>query len=143
MILIVMAGAIIVYVYSSGMLGSLQGAQPQQGYTDHISLEYYDWTGLTKLDITVRDTGTSVITMVDFFVGNSTWNFRLNPSNSSRVMFGSGCNSPAGQLTIQGVCKVALMNIPAVTRGSGYYVKIVTRTGAIFSYSLIAGSFTS
>jgi flagellin-like protein len=143
MILIVMAGAIIVYVYSSGMLGSLQGAQPQQSYTDHISLEYYDWTKLTTLNITVRNTGTSVLTMVDFFVGNSTWNFNLNPSNSSRVVFGSGCNSPAGQLNPQSVCKIALKNIPTLTRGSGYFVKIITRTGAAFSYTLIAGSFTS
>lgn len=143
LIAIVMAGATILYVYSSGLLGSLQGAQPQTGYTDHVSLEYYDWTKLTNLTITVRNTGTSVLTMVDFFVGNSTWNFNLNPSNSTRVRFGSGCNSPEGQLNPQGVCQIALQYIPTLTQGSGYVVKVITRTGAAFSYTLVAGSFTS
>ena len=143
LVAIVMAGATILWVYSSGLLGSLQGAQPQTGYTDHVSLEYYDWTKMTSMNITVRNTGTSVLTMVDFFVGNSTWNFHLDPTNSSRVVFGSGCNSPAGQLNPQGVCKITLKNIPTLTRGSGYVVKIITRTGAAFSYTLIAGSFTS
>ena len=96
LVAIVMAGATILWVYSSGLLGSLQGAQPQTGYTDHVSLEYYDWTKMTSMNITVRNTGTSVLTMVDFFVGNSTWNFHLDPTDSSRVVFGSGCNSPAG-----------------------------------------------
>ena len=63
MVMIVMAGAIIVYVYSSGMLGSLQGAQPQQGqYTNQIALEYYDWTRtlsptLQTLKLTLRNVG--------------------------------------------------------------------------------------
>ena len=142
LISIVMAGAVILYVYSSGLLGSLQGAQPQTGYTDHVSLEYYDWTKMTSLNITVRNTGSSILTMVDFFVGNSTWNFNLNPSNSTRVALGSGCNSPAGQLNPQGSCRITLKNLPTLTRGSGYVIKIITRTGATFTYTLIAGSFT-
>lgn len=141
-ITIAIAGGIIVYVYSSGIFGSLQGAQPQQSYTDHISLEYYDWTKMTSLDITVRNTGTSVLTIVDFFVGNSTWNMRVDPAGPS-VVFGAGCSSPKGQLNPQGVCKITLTNIPTLTRSSGYALKIITRTGAAFTYTLIPGSFTS
>ena len=45
LISIVVAATFIIWVYSSNLLGSLQGAQPQTGqYSNQITLEYYDWT---------------------------------------------------------------------------------------------------
>jgi len=137
---IVIAGSLIVYVYSSGLLGSLQGAQPQTSYTDQVTLEYYDWTNLGFINLTVRNTGSAVVTLDDFFVGNSTWIMQI-PSSS--VVFYTGCESPPGQLTVQASCKIDLKNLTGITRGVAYTVKIVTAKGAILRYSLIAGSLTT
>jgi len=45
LISIVVAATFIIWVYSSNLLGSLQGAQPPTGqYSNQLTLEYYDWT---------------------------------------------------------------------------------------------------
>lgn len=140
MISIVIAGTLIFYVYSSGLFGSLQGAQPQTSYTDQVALEYYDWSKLTIIDITLRNTGSSVVTFADFFVGNSTSSMKI-PSGS--VMFGSGCDSPAGVLSVQKSCKITLNDLSGITRGTAYTLKVVTLKGAVLGYPVIAGSLSS
>jgi len=139
MILIVIAATTIFYVYSMGLFGSLQGAQPQQPYTAHIALEYYDWTTLNTLRITLRNTGTEPVNFANFYVGNETWIMQI-PSGS--ITYDSGCNSPAGALSVRTACRVTLSNIATVTMGTAYTLKAVTMKGAIFRYNCIAGSAT-
>ncbi|MGA2460029.1 MAG: archaellin/type IV pilin N-terminal domain-containing protein [Candidatus Bathyarchaeia archaeon] len=84
LILITVAGATILYVYSSGLLGSLQGAQPQKPYSQMISVEYYDWSSTTAagvatnsqcydktlhtLCLNLRNVGSGVAVLSEFFV---------------------------------------------------------------------------
>ncbi len=132
MILITVAGAIMVYVYASGILGTLQGAQPQQPYAAQITLEYYDWTNPTKLIMWVRNVGSSVINLE-----GSDWLI-----NGVMQMRSGTCSdlSTFSSLLPQGSCKVTITTgQPAITSGVAYTVKIATPSGSVFSYSCVAG----
>jgi len=145
LILITIAGGIIVYVYSSGMLGSLQGAQPQQQYVNKISLEYYNWTSkvsptLQIVKIILRNVGSGRGTLAAFYVGNSTASIAVNLNST----LGSTCTT-ANPLNPQVSC-LAVLSIPIsfkVTPNTAYTVKVVTKDGAIFPFSCIAGQSTS
>ena len=132
--LAVMAG-IIVYVYSSGLIGPLQGARPQQPYSEQISLDYYAWNlGSTSgnLSLTIRNTGSKQITLADFFLAS-------NPIVSS---FGSGC--ALGVLNVNSAppfCSVTLTYSGlSFSQGVSYNLRIVTESGAIFDFACIAGA---
>ena len=139
MVMIVMAGAIIVYVYSSGMLGSLQGAQPQQGqYTNQIALEYYDWTNLQRLNLILRNVGSGRGTIAAFYISSTTSYVAININNTST------CKTTTALLP-QTTCNATLF-IPisfSISQGISYTVKVATRDGAVFSYTCIAGQTSS
>jgi flagellin-like protein len=143
MILIVITGSIIVYVYSSGMLGSLQGAQPQTQYSNQIALEYYDWTTalsptLQRLKLTLRNVGSGRGILAAFYVGNGT----TITTNLLPTLSGNCTTVTTTALKPQAIC-IANLTIPiTITRGAAYNVKIVTKDGSVFSYSCIAGQST-
>ena len=69
LITITVAASVIFYVYSSNLLGSLTGTQPQSGlYSNQITLEYYDWTTLSSLILTVRNVGSGLANIAAFYV---------------------------------------------------------------------------
>ena len=141
---IVMAGAFILYVYSSGLLGSLQAAQPQTPYQNQIALEYYDWTttaipgrncqNLNCVRLILRNVGSGRGTLAAFYVSNSTKFVAISLNSTSTCPTATALNP-------QQTCAVALF-IPSsfkITSGMAYIVKVVTRDGAGFSYTCIAG----
>jgi len=142
LVLIVMAGAIIVYVYSSGLLGSLQGAQPQQPYSNKIVLEYYNWTKYSNPDtlvLSLRNVGSGRGILTDFFVGNGTFSTSLG-----QVTLTGGTCTTLSPLNPQSACS-AILTIPSsvkITPHTAYNVKIVTKDGSVFTYSCIAGQST-
>ena len=103
LISITVAAAFVLYVYSSGLLGSLQGAQPQQPYADQIVLEYYDWSSnpgntncydsaLHTICVTFRNVGSGLGTLADFFIYNSTLSTAVSLS-------GGNCTTVTGTFT--------------------------------------------
>jgi hypothetical protein len=126
-IAITIAGGVILYAYSSGLLGTLQGANPPQPYKHRLALEYYDWSPTTNLNLTLRNVGVAEALLADFFVDGVL----------ATASFDSGC--PAGVLSVQGSCRVTLSGFGTVVTGVGYLVKVVTVDGAIFSFTLVAG----
>ena len=149
MISIVVAAAFVIYVYSSGVLGSLSGAQPQQLYRNQITLEYYSWpySGATwpnnmhTLTLTFRNTGSGLALLADFFV-NGTAVTLANTAGSCFTYTGlTGTTGTTTFLTPGGTC-VAVLTIPStmtITAGYAYSVRIVTRDGSVFTYTLTAG----
>jgi flagellin-like protein len=145
LISIAVAASIIIYVYSSGLLGSLQGAQPQQGqYTNQITLEFYNWTTLNTLKLTLRNTGSGLAVFAAFYV----------TGNKVALKAGSTCTTISATTTItasstistlkpQSACG-AILDLTGLTisRGLAYSVKVVTKDGGVFSYSCIAGHST-
>ena len=75
MIALAVTAGVVVYVYSSGLIGSLQGSKVQQPYLEKISLDYYQWTmgssanGTLTLDL--RNTGSTQVTLADFFIASN------------------------------------------------------------------------
>jgi len=137
MISIVVAGAVVVYVYSSGLLGSLQGAQPQKPYTNQVTLEYYSWSSsnLHSLNLTLRNTGSGQTVLADFFVNGTS--VTLSSTTGSCYTYTTTTTH-----LLPGTTCVAVLTIPAtmtITAGYAYSVRLVTIDGSVFTYTLTAG----
>jgi len=127
------AAAVMLYAFSSGLMGRLQGSSNEQLYVQRLAVEYYDWTTLSTLRLTVRNVGQSQLTLVDFFIAGR--------KNTTALTFGSGCNSPNGMLPVQASCVITFPMPGGFTPSSGfaYNAKLVTKEGTVFSFSCIAG----
>ena len=135
-IAITVAGAGLLYVYSQGSMGRLQ-TNVNQPYLEQVTLDYYDWTNssLSKgtLKLTIRNVGTVPISFADFFIAGV--------RNTTSLTFTS-CSLVGGMLSVQSSCTLTFRNLTGFTSGTAYAVKIVTKDGAIFTYSCVAGSLT-
>lgn len=137
MIAIVLAAAVVIYSYSSGLLGSLQGAQPQQPYNNQITLEYYNWpsSNLHNLTLYLRNTGTGRSILADFFVNGTAVTLVSNKGSCFTYTAATTFLPPTS------TC-VAILTIPGsvkITAGYAYSVRVATRDGSVFTYTLIAG----
>lgn len=136
LITITIAASVIFYVYSSGLLGPLTGARPQSGqYSNQITLEYYDWTTITSLNLTLRNVGSGLTRIAAYYV------------NGVKVIPSGGCTSVT-TLNPQTSCAVKLtipaaLNGKTIVPGVAYLVKVVTVDGGIFAYSCVAGQRTA
>jgi len=132
LIMIVVVAGVSFYVYSTKLLGSLQGANGPETM-DNLRIEAYNWDTLTSLVLNVRNTGTDVLTM-----SSANWlvNGVMQPTSSLSGSC-SGTLSP-------GLSCAETITIPAgsVSAGIVYVVKIVLSDGAVFATSAIAGEVT-
>lgn len=136
LILITLSAAILLGVYASGLMGHIM-VQQSQPYNEQLTLDYYNWpTNPGSLKITVRNDGLATITLADFFVQGL-------PENTAGFTF-ANCPSNPYVLPVQTSCTIT---IPApsgltVTQGTAYTVKLVSKDGAVFTFSCIYGSYT-
>jgi len=135
LLLISVTGATILYVYASGIFGSLQGAQPQQSYEEHIALEYYNWT-TSPLQIRIRNVGSANILFKDVFISGTI-------VTSSNVIWGKGNDTcQNGFLAVGSSCLVTIptpSSITSLTPGVAYSVTFVSSTGGKTTFSAIYG----
>jgi hypothetical protein len=129
LITISVAACISFYVYSTKLLGSLEGANGPVTM-DNLRIEAYNWNTLATLNVTVRNIGTNVLTM----------------STADWVVGGVVQTTVAGcPVTLApGISCAEKITISGLTASSGivYVVKVVLRDGAIFATSVIAGQVT-
>jgi len=123
MIAIAVAASIIVYVWSIGLLGGLMGSGGSQ-VKEQLIMEAYKWNS-TTLSVTVRNVGSSSVTIAATYVGGNSATFGGGLAANSPINVGS---SAAGDASVTG------------TAGVSYILKIVTKTGGVFSFSVINGS---
>ena len=125
LIAIAVAAAIIVYVFSIGLLGGLQTSGGQQ-VKQQVILEAYNWGTATSLILTLRNVGPAQVLFADWFVNG------ISPSSVA------GCNTA---LTVGTSC-IATLTLGAASYSAGvaYVIKVVSVDGAVFSYSAIDGS---
>ena len=129
LIAIAVAAAIIVYVFSIGLLGGLQTSGGQQ-VKQQVIMEAYNWNTLTSLQLTLRNVGPAKITFADWFVSGAL----VTPS-------GGSCVGTGVALDVGASCTATLpLGAGSVSAGVAYVLKVVTIDGAVFSYSAIAGS---
>ncbi len=143
LIAIAVAAAVLLYVFSIGLLGSLQGGGGQQ-VKDQLILEAYSWPLATGLTLTVRNVGTAPVTVADIFVNG------VAQTTPTLVDVGSGlgCGNPdAGTVPLGAACTATFATFSGTpfsgskdpTSGVAYPIKIVSADGGVFSYSAIAG----
>lgn len=131
LIAIAVAAAILLYVFSIGLLGSLGSGGGQQT-KEQLIMEAYNWDTSGGLPgtilITVRNVGPAAIDAAgtDVFV------------NGLQVTGGLG--GTCTTLNPGDSCVSDAMGVPGtVVGGAAYPLKLVTPTGGVFSYSVIAG----
>jgi len=127
LILISISGAMLLYVYASGLMGSLQGGAPQQGYMDQLSLEFYDWTNTAALKLQIRNVGATNVVVVDIF---------MSGTKVTSVNWGA---CPNGSISVQASCLITLTPPASVQLqpGVAYSIVFVTSTGGKANFSAI------
>jgi flagellin-like protein len=135
LIAIAIAAGVLLYVFSMGLIGSLQGSGGQQ-VKDQIIMEAYQWSG-TTLNLNLRNTGATTLDMTKstFYVGGQPQAYVAmtglggGASCNTATTFGPGCYG-VEPLTISGT----------YTPGVAYVVKIGLADGGTMSYSAVDGS---
>jgi FlaG/FlaF family flagellin (archaellin) len=72
MVLIVVIASVMVYAYATGLFGAI--ATPQKVATEQISMEYASFTNNTVVNLSLRDIGTTPITLKSYYVNDYTGN---------------------------------------------------------------------
>src|SRR5260370_20533817 len=72
MILIVVIASVMVYAYATGLFGAI--ATPQKVATESISLEYWSFPSNNTVNLSIRDIGTTPITLKSYYVNDYTGN---------------------------------------------------------------------
>jgi len=120
MIAVAVAASVIVYVWSAGLLGTLMGGGGAQ-VKEQLILEAYNWATPANLDVYLRNVGSSDVVVAAIYVGGAP-----NPRTDT--------------ISVKLSSKIALTPSGTYSPGTAYTVKVVTSTGAVFSFSCIAGS---
>ncbi len=118
MIAIAVAAGVLVYVWSMGLVGTLQGSGGEQT-KEQVILEAYDASGSTWT-LYLRNTGAAPVTVAACYINGT------QISISETIVEIGGTNT----LTITPV---------NLTPGAAVTAKLVTKTGAVFTYSVIVG----
>jgi flagellin-like protein len=121
MIAIAVASGTLVYVWSMGIVGTLQSSGGQQT-KQQLMMEAYKATG-TEWTFNLRNPGSATLTIAAVYVN------------------GTSCTFTPSSLTLgpatAGALKVTIAS--GFSQGVGYPVKIVTVDGAVFTFTVIAG----
>ncbi len=123
MIAVAVAASIIVYVWSIGLLGALMGSGGAQT-KEQLIMEVYNWGGnTTTLTFTLRNVGSSAVTVASVYLGGTALATALTTAISI------GATSPFSYSPGAGY-----------TSGAAYTLKVVSASGGVFSFSVIKGS---
>ncbi len=72
MVAIVVIASVMVYIYATGLFGAI--ATPQKVATESISLEYWSFPTNNTVNLSIRDVGTTPITLKSYYVNDYTGN---------------------------------------------------------------------
>ena len=130
LIAIAVAAAIIVYVFSIGLLGGLQTSGGQQ-VKQQVIMEAYNWGTANSLVLTLRNVGPASVQFQDYFV---------NGVKATTLSGTCGYSGATSTLTVGSSCTETVTPPTTAAAGVAYVIKVVSVDGAVFSYSAIAGS---
>lgn len=143
LIAITVSAGIVVYVYVTGLAGSLTGSGGQQ-VTEQISMDAYVYSPVSGgVAVYVRNVGTAATTLDSgamFFDG-------LTATDVHTGFPGTSCFalSPSYQMSVGTVCYFNFTTTPAgnaanaATVGTVHPIKIVSSSGGTFIFNVIAG----
>ena len=125
LIAIAVAAAVLLYVFSIGLLGSL-GSSGGQQTKEQVIMEAYSFPTGGSLTITLRNVGSASENLLsaDYFI------------NGVKETATGTCTTA---VTPGGSCQETLPAPPSLTANAAYPFKVVTPTGGVFSYTVIYG----
>ena len=131
LIAIAVAAAVLLYVFSIGLLGSL-GSSGGQQTKEQVIMEAYSFPSGGPLVVTLRNVGSATenLANADYFVNG------VVASTQSLASCASSAVTPGGSC----VASVTLGSYGGLTPNAAYAFKVVTPSGGVFSYTVIYGS---
>jgi flagellin-like protein len=143
LIAIAVAAAVLLYVFSIGLMGSL-GSSGGQQTKDQVILEAYDWTGDSacgsgKLCLSLKNVGSSTVNLA---TGTPGADYFINGIVVTSVSVTCGTGGTASAVAPGSSTCIATLTVPTgftPTPGAAYPVKVVLPDGGVFSYTAIDG----
>jgi FlaG/FlaF family flagellin (archaellin) len=136
LIAIAVAAAVLLYVFSIGLMGSLSSSGGSQT-KDQLIMAAYNWSNTATIFLYLQNVGSSTLNLLptagasapSYFVGGILVKAQAGATNPCTTAQAPGTAA----------CSMTLTNLPTVTSGASYAIKVVTPDGGVFSYSAIAG----
>ena len=124
MIAIAVSAAILVYVWSMGLIGTLTTGGGGQ-VREQVILDAYSWNATSNaITLYMRNVGNSEVELDALYVGGDMVSTNMGTT-----------------LPVQGpVIQVSATPTGTYTSGVAYTMKAITKTGGVFTFSLICGS---
>lgn len=134
MILIVVIASVMVYAYATGLFGAI--ATPQKVATEQISLEYWSFPSNNTVNLSIRDIGTTPITLKSYYVNDYTGN-QYTKANWQGPTFNATTQTVA-VIVISSACpSCTVSGTPFVFQsGYPYTIILVTATNEQFSFMI-------
>jgi flagellin-like protein len=138
LIAIAIAAGVLLYVFSMGLMGTLQGSGGQE-VKDEVIMEAYDWHLPASLVLQLRNTGATTVNLntADLYL-----------AGQGPVTAGSGgavgtCTTGSANTAVipGGACPytITISNPNSYTVGVAYVIKLALADGGVFSYSAVNG----
>ena len=133
LIAIAVAAAVLLYVFSIGLMGSLSSSGGSQT-KDQLIMAAYNWPSGTTLTLYIQNVGSSNLQVLSADGASYFINGVLVTAAAGGT---GGCKDPLAPGTV--ACSMALTTTGTFTNGAAYPVKVVLPDGGVFSYSAIYG----
>ena len=138
MVVIVVVASVMVYAWSTGLLGTLL-VKPNTG-EGPLSPDNFAFSSVTNATITIRNAGTSNVTLIAYYVTDSNGNQwtkqswtgpTIAPNKATNTIFVIGASCPSG-CAYQG----ATGGFASFASGYSYTVKVVTAKNNPFTFTI-------
>jgi hypothetical protein len=139
LVVIVVIASFMVYAYATGLFGAI--ATPQKVATESISLEYWSFPNGSVVNLSIRDVGTTPITLKSYYVNDYTGN-QYTRANWSTGSYPGPTFQPTtwanATILISSSCPGCTSSGTAFTFQSGYpyTIILVTATNEQFSFMI-------
>jgi len=134
LIAIAIAAGVLLYVFSMGLMGTLQGSGGQQ-VKDEVIMEAYQWPTANSLTLQLRNTGSTTINLqtANLYVAGG------GPLGSPTITCTSTGSTPSSVLP-GGYCSYAVTPTAAsFSAGVAYVIKLGLADGGVMSYACVCG----
>ncbi len=140
MVVIVVVAAVMVYAWSTGLLGTLL-VNPNNNKEGPLSADTYSFSSVTNVTLTIRNSGTSNVTLATYYVTDSNGNqwskqswtgptIAPNKAIITVVLIGTvACSTCAYTGTANA--------FNSFTSGYSYTVKVVTAKNNPFTFTVV------
>ena len=137
MVVIVVLASVMVYAWSTGLLGSLM-VTPQTG-KEALNIESSTFTGTMNVSLYIRNTGTATISFTTYYVKDAAGNTWTQPA------FTSGPSIQPNNVGIENVgigiqctgCTSSGSGFTAFNAGNSYTVTFVTSRNGQFVFTVV------